>query len=161
MVRRQSPKPCRSDPKTGALIEPRRRQLATVDVHCGPCRRSLAGAARAIAEAAETAKQDQSKRTMVLSDIRDIFAARPGIDRLRSAEMADALGAMENRPWPEWRNGKPITPAALARLLGPFGITPGTKRDGDNHLQRLSALRLFGGICHLPPGSNRHTVTTQ
>jgi Protein of unknown function (DUF3631) len=86
--------------------------------------------ARAVAEVAETAKRDQSKRTMVLSDIRDIFAARPGTDRLPSAEMADVLGAMENRPWSEWRNGKPITPAALARLLGPFGIAPGTKRDG-------------------------------
>ena len=85
--------------------------------------------ARAVAEAVETAKQDQSKRTMVLSDIRDIFATRPGIDRLRSAEMAEVLGVMENRPWSEWRNGKPMTPAALARLLAPFGITPGTKRD--------------------------------
>jgi hypothetical protein len=64
---------------------------------------------------------------MVLGDIRDIFAAR-GVDRLPSAALVDALGAMENRPWSEWRNGKPITAAALARLLGPFGITPGTKR---------------------------------
>ena len=87
--------------------------------------------ARNVADTAETAKQDQSKRTMVLGDIRDIFAARPETDRLRSAEMAEALGAMENRPWSEWRNGKPLTPAALARLLGPFRITPGTKRDGE------------------------------
>ena len=87
--------------------------------------------ARTVAEAAEAAKQDQSKRTMVLSDIRDIFAARPEIDRVRSAELAEVLGAMENRPWSEWRNGKPMTPAALARLLGPFGIAPSTKRDGD------------------------------
>ena len=39
---------------------------------------------------------------------------------------------MENRPWSEWRNGKPITPAALARLLAPFGIIPGTHRDGED-----------------------------
>jgi hypothetical protein len=88
--------------------------------------------ARAVAEAAETAKQDQSKRIMVLGDIRDIFAARPGTDRLRAAEMAGVLGAMENRPWSEWRNGKPITPTALARLLTPFGILPGTQREGDS-----------------------------
>ena len=87
--------------------------------------------ARAVAEAAETAKQDQSKRTMVLSDIRDIFAARPEADRLRSAEVAEILGAMENRPWPEWRSGKPITPTGLAQLLAPFCIAPGTKRDGE------------------------------
>jgi putative DNA primase/helicase len=88
--------------------------------------------ARAVAEAAETAKQDQSKRTMVLGDIRDIFAARPEADRVSSAELTNALGAMENRPWSEWRNGKPMTPTALAWLLAPFGIMPGTKRDGDS-----------------------------
>jgi Protein of unknown function (DUF3631) len=88
--------------------------------------------ARAVAESAETAKHDQSKRSMVLSDIRDFFASRPDADRVRSAELADALGAMENRPWSEWRNGKPITPAALARLLGPFRIMPNTKREGSS-----------------------------
>jgi hypothetical protein len=120
-----------SDPHTGALANRAadnwRPLLSIADLAGGrwPER------ARAVAEAAETAKRDQSKRTMVLGDIRDIFAARPGIDRLRSAQMADELGAMENRPWSEWRNGKPMTPAALARLLGPFEITPGTKRDGE------------------------------
>ena len=120
-----------SDPKTGALANRAadnwRPLLSIADLAGGPWPEH----ARAVAEAAETTKQDQSKRTMVLSDIRDIFAARPGIERLRSAEMAEVLGAMENRPWPEWRNGKPMTPAALARLLAPFGITPGTKRDGE------------------------------
>ena len=38
---------------------------------------------------------------------------------------------MEDRPWSEWRNGKPMTPAALARLLAPFGIVPGTRRYGE------------------------------
>jgi len=121
-----------SDPNTGTLVNRAadnwRPLLAIANIAGGDWPRL----ARTVAEAAEIAKQDQSKRTMVLSDIRDIFAARPGADRLRSAELADVLGAMENRPWAEWRNGKPITPAALARLLGPFGITPGTKRDGDS-----------------------------
>jgi hypothetical protein len=39
---------------------------------------------------------------------------------------------MEGRPWAEWRNGEPITPAALARLLAPFGIVPRTHRDGEH-----------------------------
>jgi hypothetical protein len=121
-----------SDPNTGTLVNRAadnwRPLLAIANIAGGDWPRLT----RTVAEAAEIAKQDQSKRTMVLSDIREIFAARPGADRLRSAELADVLGAMENRPWAEWRNGKPITPAALARLLGPFGITPGTKRDGDS-----------------------------
>jgi hypothetical protein len=87
---------------------------------------------RAVADEAETAKQDQSKRIMALSDIRDFFAADPDIERVRSAELAASLGAIESRPWSEWRNGKPITPAALARLLAPYGIIPGTRRDGES-----------------------------
>ena len=120
-----------SDPNTGALANRAadnwRPLFAIADIAGG----AWSKLARNVAETAETAKQDQSARTMVLSDIRDIFADRPGADRLRSAELADALGAMENRPWSEWRNGKPITPAALARLLAPFRIVPGTRRDGE------------------------------
>ena len=37
---------------------------------------------------------------------------------------------MEDRPWPEWRNGKPITTRQLAQLLKPFGITPDKWREG-------------------------------
>jgi putative DNA primase/helicase len=119
-----------SEPNTGALVNRSadnwRPLLAIADIAGGRWPEH----ARTIAEVAEMAKPDQSTRTMVLSDIRDFFAARPEVSRVASAELAGVLGAMENRPWSEWRNGKPITPAALARLLAPFGITPGTKRDG-------------------------------
>ena len=121
-----------ADPDTGTLFnrpaDNWRPLLAIADLAGG----NWPGIARAVAEAAETAKNDQSMRSMVLSDIRDIFAARPGVDRLPSAVLADDLGALENRPWSEWRNGRPITAAALARLIAPFGITPGTKRHGSS-----------------------------
>jgi Protein of unknown function (DUF3631) len=120
-----------ADPATGALTNRKadnwRPLFAIADLAGGIWTRI----ARTVAETAEAAKDDQSVRSMVLSDIRDIFAARPGVDRLPSVALADALGAMENRPWSEWRNGKPITPAALARLLGPFGIIPSTRREGN------------------------------
>src|SRR5437588_712897 len=38
---------------------------------------------------------------------------------------------MEERPWAEWRKGKPITPPQLASLLKPFGIEPRTIRFGE------------------------------
>ena len=37
---------------------------------------------------------------------------------------------MEGRPWAEWRNGKPMTAAAMARMLSPFGIFSRTRRAG-------------------------------
>jgi putative DNA primase/helicase len=118
-----------SDPHTGTLANRAadnwRPLFSIADLAGG----SWPERARAVAEVAETTKQDQSKRTMVLGDIRDLFAAR-GTDRLRSAEIVEALGAMETRP--EWRNGKPITPVALGRLLGPFSIVPDNQRHGDS-----------------------------
>jgi len=120
-----------ADPDTGTLVnrvaDNWRPLLAIADFAGG----EWPILARTIAETAEAGKQDQSKRSTVLRDIRDFFAAHSAVDRVRSMDLADALGKLENRPWSEWRNGKPITPAALARLLGPFGISPSTKRDGD------------------------------
>ena len=116
------------DPNTGTLVNRSadnwRPLFAVADVAGGRWPEH----ARTVANASELSKEDQSKRTLLLCDIRDFFAARPEVDRAPSAELAGALGAMENRPWSEWRNSKPITPAALARLLGPFGITPGRLR---------------------------------
>ena len=87
---------------------------------------------RAIAEAAEAAKQDQSIRVMLLSDIRDVLAGRPRVDRIGSADLAVELGAIEGRPWAEWKHGKAITATGLARLLAPFGVSPATRRDGSD-----------------------------
>jgi len=73
--------------------------------------------------------EDDTTRVMLLADIRSVFAGRT-IDRLPSADLVEALVAMEDRPWAEWRQGKPLTQNGLARLLKPFGITPTTVRVG-------------------------------
>jgi putative DNA primase/helicase len=57
--------------------------------------------ARSIAEAAECAKQDQSIKAMLLSDIREIIAEKSHTDRIASVELATKLGDMEGRPWAE------------------------------------------------------------
>ena len=75
------------------------------------------------------AAEDDSRGTMLLADIRAVFLER-GVERLSSTELARALGAMEHRPWADWK-GKAITQAALARLLKPFGIEPKGVRIGD------------------------------
>jgi Protein of unknown function (DUF3631) len=57
-----------------------------------------------------------------------IFADRR-LDRLSSVEMVNALVAIEERPWAEWKKGgRAISANGLARLLAPFGITPATIR---------------------------------
>jgi hypothetical protein len=119
-----------SEPDTGSLFNRAadnwRPLLAIADLAGA----KWAAAARTVADASEGSKNDQSTRAMLLSDIRDVFAGQPHADRIGSTALATELGMMEGRPWAEWRNGKPITAASLARMLTPFGISPGTRRDG-------------------------------
>ncbi len=85
--------------------------------------------ARRAARSAAAARQDNddSARLMLLVDVQAIFNQR-GMDRLPSADIIEALTAMENRPWAEFRSGKPISPIGLARLLSAYKISPGTIR---------------------------------
>ncbi len=68
-----------------------------------------------------------SAGVVLLGDLRDLFA-REGADRLTSEAIVKSLIVMEERPWPEWRAGKPISARQVARLLSPFGISPETVR---------------------------------
>jgi len=85
--------------------------------------------ARAAAEALTHREQGQTVGIELLADIRGIFTAR-GIARITSFRLANELGELEGRPWPEYRAGRPITPNALARLLKSFGVHPRLWREG-------------------------------
>ena len=67
--------------------------------------------------------ESETYSTMLLADIQMLFE-RQGIDRLSSADIVEALADVEERPWPEWRHGKPMTQRQLAKLLAPFKIKP-------------------------------------
>jgi putative DNA primase/helicase len=77
---------------------------------------------------------DSDSRTAsgrALADIKSIFdpkdekgAALVPLDRVSSVELIAQLCAYDDSPWKEWKGGKPITPAQLARLLKPYGIAP-------------------------------------
>ena len=85
---------------------------------------------------------------------------RPGVDRLPSG-IGRKLSKMEDRPWPEWHQGKPITPRQIAKLLEPFSVTPGTIRTGQRNGQRLQIGRLQRRFCEVCHRYIRHTVTSQ
>lgn len=85
--------------------------------------------ARAAAKALSADRSDESHATVLLADLRAMFGTTKS-DQLASTEIIAALVTMEDRPWPEWRDGRPLTPRQLAKLLGPFGIRPGSRRDG-------------------------------
>jgi hypothetical protein len=67
--------------------------------------------------------EDESARTMLLSDIRQLFTDQK-TGKLPSEDIGKALSQMESRPWPEWKSGKPITQRQIAKLLKPFKVEP-------------------------------------
>jgi putative DNA primase/helicase len=66
---------------------------------------------------------DNTPGIQMLADLREIFESR-GTDRLPSKDVIAALVAREDRSWPEWRRGQPISEIGVAKLLKPFGIGP-------------------------------------
>lgn len=66
---------------------------------------------------------DGDAGVLLLGDLHQLYEHRC-VDRMSSADIVKALGKMEDRPWPEWKRGQPITARQLARLLRPYGIRP-------------------------------------
>jgi len=86
----------------------------------------------AAAYAAQAQAEDDDSEpagVMMLRDIADLFAARDS-DRIASAEIVSELMQLEDRPWMEWRHGKPISAQSVARLMKPFGIQATVKKLG-------------------------------
>lgn len=73
--------------------------------------------------------EPQSAGVLLLRDAAEVFQARRG-ERFGSSEVVDALCALEESPWAEWRGGRPITTRGIAKLLKPFGVSPAQDRLG-------------------------------
>jgi hypothetical protein len=69
--------------------------------------------------------QELTLNQILFEDIREIFTDR---ERISSKDLVEELLKMEDRPWPEYKRGRPLTINQLARLLKPYGISPKTIR---------------------------------
>jgi hypothetical protein len=88
--------------------------------------------AREIVKMTALAERDETAAIMLLADLQTIFERR-GAHRLHSDEIISDLLDMEDRPWPDWRHGKPLTKEQLAKMLKAFEIAPRqTKIEGKN-----------------------------
>ncbi|HZT88195.1 MAG TPA: DUF3631 domain-containing protein [Stellaceae bacterium] len=116
-------------------------------------------ARRAAAKLSENSDQG-SIRAALLADVRAAFTAK-GVDRLSSDELASYLGSLDDRPWPEYRAGKPISKSQVARLLKPLGVSSGTIRlpDGGT-LKGYLPDGIRRRVRQIPPRRNRHNVTS-
>lgn len=134
------------------------RPLLAIAERAGPL--VLLNAKKAAVTMAAIAGDDDAPAEFLLGDIRALFTVR-GVDSLSSEDIVESLVAMEDRPWPEWRRGMPLSKRGLARLLKPFGISPRGVRIGDR-TPRGYKLEWFGDAFsrYLPSGSAT-TATTQ
>lgn len=96
-------------------------------------------------------KSEASKRALLLSDIDAIFE-KAQASRMASAEICNQLQDIEEHPWPEWRNGKPITVRQLARLLEPLGIRPKQLRMGEVNVRGYELEDFTDGFSRYLPG---------
>jgi hypothetical protein len=85
--------------------------------------------ARKAAKLLSEVDDDETHSIQLLQDLKWLFE-RAKNRNLSSAEIIDALKDMEDRPWPEFRNGNPITPRGVAKLLAAFKIFPRQVRIG-------------------------------
>ena len=77
------------------------------------------------------ADEPQSNGVLLLRDIANILEAHPA-GHIGSAALCNALSALEESPWGEWRMGKPISARGIANLLKPYDIRP--RRDRANNV---------------------------
>ena len=87
--------------------------------------------------------EQSSAGTMLLADIRDIFDDLNGTPRISTKALLHNLTEMNDRPWPEWYRGKPITARQLAKHLKPFGIAPKKLRFSHSITERGYELSQF------------------
>ena len=125
---------CEADPETPASLHDRaadnwRPLLAIADRIGGKCPETARLAAKHLSES-EQDEDSASAATILLADIQDIFTEERTREKISTADFLEKLTAMDDRPWPEWNRGNPITARQIARLLKPFGITPKKRRDG-------------------------------
>jgi hypothetical protein len=109
--------------------------------------------------AAATVDADQAKRVGLLADIRDVFDKRR-VDKIRSADLAAALVAMEGHPWAEHgKAGKPLSANGLARMLANDGISPNSIRLGEDTGKGYERAQFEDAFARYLPAPQYPTVT--
>jgi putative DNA primase/helicase len=83
-------------------------------------------AAYAITEADDD-EDNKPDRVLLLRNVLAVFEAKRATE-LSPTDLIAELTLMEDRPWPDWKNGRPLTPHALARMLKGFKVRATVKK---------------------------------
>jgi Protein of unknown function (DUF3631) len=88
--------------------------------------------------------------------LHDISAVFEGTTFIKSTDLAKKLGELDDRPWSDWKNGKPITTRAVADRLKPFGIVPGKNERDDRGYHRDRFEDAWARYPHFKPSNRRN-----
>lgn len=97
---------------------------------------------------------EESPGVLLLRDAAGLLERHAG--RMGSAQMCAALVALEAAPWGEWRDGRPLSPRAMTRLLKAYGIVPIRDHRGSSYLLSDFA----DALARYAPSTPRETATT-
>lgn len=84
--------------------------------------------AKAFAKLQRVDADDEPVAVQLLQDSATIMDTA-GTDTMPSAELVERLAALDEKPWPAWNHGKPISPRQVANMLRGFGVRPQKFRD--------------------------------
>jgi putative DNA primase/helicase len=75
----------------------------------------------------------ESAGAHLLVHIRELFATQE-LSEIASKRLVDLLNENEQWPWGEWRQGKPITPHGVSKILKRYGIAPRKREDANKYI---------------------------
>jgi len=84
-------------------------------------------AAAYAADAASVDEDDEPAHVLLLHDVLATFEAKK-LSELSPTDVIGELILMEDRPWSDWKHGRPLTTNALARMLKGFGIKASVRK---------------------------------
>jgi putative DNA primase/helicase len=101
---------------------------------------------------------DDVNGIQLLSAIRDYYNENE-TDRVTSETLENYLHEIEDSPWAEYRNGRPISKTGISRLLKPFGVKPKTIRTDNRTAKGYLLEECNDAFLRYLPGSGTQSVT--
>lgn len=86
---------------------------------------------------------------MLLRDMQKLVEQHRWINTIPSTRLTEELNQLDDRPWPSMRNDKGISTHNVAKMLSPFGLKSGSRRNSDGKAGTLKGYRadVFENVC--------------
>lgn len=131
--------------------------LAIADVIGGTWPAQARAAALALSGPSDDESADETLPVQLLADLQGVFDDEDDPAVLDTITMLAKLAELPDRPWADFRHGKPLNAHNLARMLRPFGIVSAGKiRQGDKTVRgyrRDAFVEPWMRYVPVPPGS--------